>query len=176
MFKEFRGTQAGALGKQERPDPQKSLVGFVVGDISYAVPIASVREIVNPVPLAELPHAPTAVAGVADHRGEILPIIDLRVRFGLSRHSEPRKGKWILIEVEGRGVGLAVDRVTEVFGKGGAEIKPPPTLGAGDDLRGISGVTTHDGALTFVLDVGQFDVLTRHLPEASLRASIRTVR
>ena len=36
MFKEFRGTQAGALGKQERPDPQKSLVGFVVGDITIA--------------------------------------------------------------------------------------------------------------------------------------------
>ncbi|HEY3254071.1 MAG TPA: chemotaxis protein CheW, partial [Polyangiaceae bacterium] len=117
-----------------------------------------------------------AIAGVADHRGEIVPIIDLRVRFGLTPHSDPRKGKWILIEVEGRGVGLAVDRVTEVFGKGGAEIKPPPTLGAGDELRGIAGVTTHDGALTFVLEVGQFDVLTRQIPEQSLRASLRTLR
>jgi purine-binding chemotaxis protein CheW len=71
---------------------------------------------------------------------------------------------------------LAVDRVTEVFGKGGSEIKPPPTLGAGDELRGIAGVTSHDGALTFVLDVGQFDVLTRPIPEANLRASMRTVR
>jgi purine-binding chemotaxis protein CheW len=176
MFKEFRGTQSGALGKQERPDPQKSLVGFVVGDISYAVPIASVREIVNPVPLAELPHAPASVAGVADHRGEIVPIIDLRIRFGLAPHADPRKGKWILIEVEGRGVGLAVDRVTEVFGKGGAEIKPPPVLGAGDELRGIAGVTTHEGALTFVLEVGQFDVLTRQIPENSLRASLRIAR
>src|SRR3954470_23616145 len=100
MFKEFRGTQSGALGKHERPDPQKSLVGFVVGNIAYAVPIASVREIVNPVPLAELPHAPPSIAGVADHRGEIVPIIDLRVRFGLARFNDPRKSKWILIEVE----------------------------------------------------------------------------
>jgi purine-binding chemotaxis protein CheW len=165
-----------ALSKQERPDPQKSLVGFVVGDIAYAVPIASVREIVNPVPLADLPHAPAAVAGVADHRGEIVPIIDLRVRFGLAPFSDPRKSKWILIEVEGRGVGLAVDRVTEVFGKGGSEIKPAPVLGSGDELRGISGVTTHDGELTFVLEVGLFDVLTRHIPEESLRTSMRTHR
>jgi purine-binding chemotaxis protein CheW len=165
-----------ALSKQERPDPQKSLVGFVVGDIFYAVPIASVREIVNPVPLADLPHAPEAVAGVADHRGEIVPIIDLRVRFGLAPFSDPRKSKWILIEVQGRGVGLAVDRVTEVFGKGGSEIKPPPQLGSGDDLRGIAGVTTHDGALTFVLEVNQFDILTRPLPEESLRHSMRTHR
>jgi purine-binding chemotaxis protein CheW len=176
MSKEFRGTQATGLGKQERPDPQKSLVGFVVGDIAYAVPIASVREIVNPVPLAELPHAPASIAGVADHRGEIVPIIDLRVRFGLAPLSDPRKSKWILIEVEGRGVGLAVDRVTEVFGKGGAEIKPPPELGAGDDLRGISGVTTHDGSLTFVLEIGQFEVLTRPIPESSLRTSMRSLR
>ena len=165
-----------AISKQERPDPQKSLVGFVVGDIAYAVPIASVREIVNPVPLAELPHAPPAIAGVADHRGEIVPIIDLRVRFGLAPLNDRRRGKWILIDVEGRGVGLAVDQVTEVFGKGGSEIKPPPTLGAGDELRGISGVTTHDGALTFVLEVGLFDVLTRQIPETALRASMRTAR
>jgi hypothetical protein len=66
--------------------------------------------------------------------------------------------------------------VTEVFGKGGAEIKPPPTLGAGDELRGIAGVTTHDGMLTFVLEVGQFDALTRHIPEHSLRASLRSAR
>jgi purine-binding chemotaxis protein CheW len=176
MLKEFRGTQAPFVAKQGRPDPQKSLVGFIVGDIVYAVPIATVREILNPVPLAELPHAPTAVAGVADHRGEIVPIIDLRVRFGLAPLRDARKSKWILIEVEGRGVGLAVDRVTEVFGKGIAEIKPPPALGAGDELRGISGVTTHDGTLTFVLEVSQFELLTRHIPESSLRASVRTVR
>jgi purine-binding chemotaxis protein CheW len=167
---------AMALSKQERPDPQKSLVGFVVGDIAYAVPIASVREIVNPVPLADLPHAPAAVAGVADHRGEIVPIIDLRVRFGLPPFQDPRKAKWILIEVEGRGVGLAVDRVTEVFGKSSSEIKPAPTLGAGDELRGIAGVTTHDGALTFVLEVSKFEALTRHIPEESLRASLRVHR
>ena len=44
-----------------RPDPQKSLVGFAVGDVSYAVPIGEVREIVNPLVLTELPHAPAAV-------------------------------------------------------------------------------------------------------------------
>jgi purine-binding chemotaxis protein CheW len=140
------------------------------------VPIATVREIVNPVPLAELPHAPPAIAGVADHRGEIVPIIDLRVRFGLPPIADPRKSKWILIDVEGRGVGLAVDRVTEVFGKTASEIKPAPVLGTGDELRGIAGVTTHDATLTFVLEVGQFDLLTRNIPESMLRASMRSVR
>jgi purine-binding chemotaxis protein CheW len=153
---------------KQRPDPQKSLVGFVVGDVAYAVPISSVKEIVNPVQLTELPHTPRAVAGVADHRGEVVPIVDLRIRFGLPRAQDPRKGKWILVDVEGKTVGLAVDRVTEVFGTGGAELRSPPNLGGGEDVRGILGVTTFDGVLTFVLDVGRFEVIQAALSHEHL--------
>jgi len=155
-----------AVGKH-RPDPQKSLVGFVVGEVAYAVPISSVKEIVNPTLLTELPHAPTAIAGVADHRGQVVPIIDLRVRFGLPSTGDPRRAKWILVDVQGRTVGLSVDRVTDVFGTGGAELRPAPTLGSGDEMRGISGVTTYDGVLTFVLDVSRFEALVKPL-EGSL--------
>ena len=153
---------------KQRPDPQKSLVGFVVGEVGYAVPIGAVREIVNPLVLTELPHAPPAVAGVADHRGEVVPILDLRVRFGLPKLADPRRAKWILLEVDGRTFGLAVDRVTDVFGTGGAEIRRAPALGGGDDVRGISGVTTYDGALTFVLDVSRFGILIEPLLMAGL--------
>lgn len=159
-----------AVSKQ-RPDLQKSLVGFVVGDVVYAVGIGSVREIVNPVPLTELPHAPPTVAGVIDHRGEVVPVVDLRARFGLPPATDLRRAKWLLIDVEGRCVGLAVDRVTDVFGTGGSEVLPAPALGYGDDERGIVGVTKHDGALVFVLDVTAFDVLTRPMMEPMLHAA-----
>ena len=53
--------------RPERPDPQKSLVGFVVGDVAYAVPIDHVREIVNPLPITELPHAPHTIAEIVAH-------------------------------------------------------------------------------------------------------------
>jgi len=148
---------------KHRPDPQKSLVGFTIGAVAYAVPIDAVREIVNPSPLTALPHAPAAVTGVAAHRGEVVPVIDLRVRFGLSPTTDTRRSKWILVEVEGRTVGMVVDQVTEVFGTGGAELRPPPAFGEGDDLRGITGVTTHEGVLTFVLDLGRLRDLTRPL-------------
>lgn len=153
---------------KHRPDPQKSLVGFTIGDVAYAVPIAAVREIVNPSALTPLPHAPAAVAGVADHRGEVVPVVDLRVRFGLPRAPDARRSKWILVEVEGRTVGMVVDQVTEVFGTGGADLRPAPALGEGDEARGITGVTTHDGTLTFVLDLGSFRDLTRPLAQAGL--------
>lgn len=151
---------------KHRADPKKSLVGFVVGDVAYAVPIAQVREIVNPLVLTALPHAPHAVAGVADHRGDVVPVVELRARFGLQSHPDPQRCKWILVDVDGRTVGLVVDRVTEVFGTGGSELRPAPALGGGEDARGIAGVTTHDGVLTFVLEVARFESLTRDIPRS----------
>jgi purine-binding chemotaxis protein CheW len=136
----------------------------MVGDVRYAVPIGDVQEIVTPSVLTELPHAPDAVAGVADHRGQVIPILDLRVRFGLSRVREHQRSKWILVRIDGKTMGLAVDRVTDVFGTGGVDVRPPPSLGGGEDERGILGVTSHDGHLVFVLDVTRFQSLVMELP------------
>lgn len=169
-----------------RHDPTKNLVGFLVGDVAYAVRIEAVREIVNPLEVVELPRAPIAVKGVASFRGEVVPVIDLRVRFALAPSSS-RKNKWIIIDVSarpkliahepnpaptaGRFVALVVDSVTEVFGTGGQAIRPAPTLGAGDDLRGIEGVASFDGGLVFVLDVRAFsalaDAVARDMPPSS---------
>lgn len=135
-----------------RHDPSKSLVGFLVGEVHYAVPVARVKEITNPMPLVELPHAPPSVAGVAEFRGELCPVVDLRQRFGLSPSIRTRKTKWIVVDVESQRAALVVDAVTEVFGTGGTGLRAPPSLGGGDDVRGIVGVTNHSGTLVFVLD------------------------
>ena len=68
---------------RHRHDPSKNLVGFLVGDVMYAVRIEAVREIVNPLEVVALPRAPEAVRGVADYRGVVVPVIDLRERFAL---------------------------------------------------------------------------------------------
>ena len=155
--------------RKERPDPNKSLVGFVVGDVSYAVPIASVKEIVNPAPLTALPYLSAAVAGVADHRGDVIVVVDLRARFGLSPSMEQSRAKWVLLAVGGRTVGLIVDHVTDVFGTGRDHIRPSPSLGSGEDARGIAGVITHSGRLTFVLDVDKLESLTAEVPDDVLK-------
>jgi purine-binding chemotaxis protein CheW len=157
-----------------RHDPSKNLVGFVVGDVEYAVAIAHVKEIANPLPLVALPHAPRSVVGVADFRGEVVAVVDLRMRFGMPAAAVTRKTKWIVVNVGGRApersdgstahtgltrapesahgpgsapsgrlVALVVDAVTGVFGSGGSELRPAPTLGGGENARGIAGVTTH---------------------------------
>jgi purine-binding chemotaxis protein CheW len=154
------------MTNRQRHDPSKSLVGFVLGDVHYAVAIHRVREIANPLNLVSLPKAPPAVCGVADYRGEVVPVIDLRIRFGLPAVPATRRTKWIVVEVQARFIALVVDAVTEVFGTGGAELRPAPSLGAGDELRGIQGVTNHLGTLTFVLDTSRFGELTEPLVAA----------
>jgi len=145
---------------RHRHDPSKSLVGFIVGDVHYAVAIARVKEIANALEVVPLPHSPREVVGVADYRGEVVPVIDLRTRFGLPAADRTRKSKWIVVDVAGRAAALIVDAVTDVFGTGGTELRPTPLLGGGDDLRGIAGVTNHGGALVFVLDTSRMRDLT----------------
>lgn len=139
---------------RHRSDPQKSLVGFLVGDVHYAVDIGRVLQIVAPLPMTVLPHLPDGLVGVAEHRGDVVPAVSLRARFGLPETEVTRRTKWVLADIGGRPVALVVDAVTDVFGTAGAELRPAPALGTGDERRGILGVTSHDNRLTFVLDLG----------------------
>ncbi len=162
------------MPQRQRHDPSKNLVGFVVGDVEYAVEIARVKEIANPMPLVPLPHAPGAVVGVSDYRGEVVPVVDLRTRFGLNVAPATRRTKWIIVDVAGRLVALVVDAVSEVFGTAGAELRPPPSLGGGEDLRGIAGVSNHGAALIFVLDTSRLRELTEPLAASgALGPSVR---
>jgi purine-binding chemotaxis protein CheW len=153
-----------------RHDPSKTLVGFSVGEVQYAVPIGRVKEIANPISIVPLPHAPPAIVGVADYRGEVVPVVDLRIRFGLPPSGVTRRTKWIVVLVAGRLVALVVDSVTEVFGTAETGLRPPPHV-AGDDIRGIEGVTTHEGQLVFVLGTERLrDVTDPVAPPAGLGA------
>ncbi|MCB9618766.1 MAG: purine-binding chemotaxis protein CheW [Sandaracinus sp.] len=138
---------------RNRSDRTKNLVGFVVGEVRYAVEILRVREIINPLGVVELPHAPPSVLGVADHRGMVVPVLDLRRRFGLPPVAATRRTKWILVEGDGRTVGLVVDAVTEVFGAGVEQQRAVPRLGSGDEARGIAAVFATAEGLWFVIDV-----------------------
>jgi len=166
-------TTKRSLARKNRHDPTKSLVGFVVADVAYAVPIARVKEIANPMPVVPVPHAPRQVIGVADYRGEIVPVVDLRVRFGLAAGPDvppgsgnSSKGKWVIVDVTGRRVALLVDAVTEVFGTGGMDLRPTPTFGGGEDARGFAGVVSYAGSLVFVIETSRLSDLVEPLAAA----------
>ncbi len=141
------------MERQRRKDPSKNLVECVIGDVRYAVVIGVVREIVNPLATVPLASAPSWVLGVADYRDEVVPVIDLRARFGVRGEEATRRTKWIVVRRGELSFALVVDAVTEVFRSG--EMRPPPPLAAGADVRSIEGVTTHDGEMVFVLDIAR---------------------
>jgi purine-binding chemotaxis protein CheW len=149
----------------------KNLVGFSVDGVPYAIDIQRVREIIKPLPTLPIPHAPEAVIGVADHRGDVVPVIDLRVRFvGVSAKASDRDQIWIVVKRADRYAGLVVDRVTEVFGAAASQYREVPDIGLGDWSQGIISVCTHRGNLVFVLDVDRITDLAEHIDLSALKS------
>jgi purine-binding chemotaxis protein CheW len=141
-----------------RSDPARALVGFHVGEGYYAVDVPSVREIIAPTQLVAVPHSSPIVRGVTDHRGHVVPIVDLRKRFSLAAVDPTRRTKWIIIEARGQWLGLVVDDVTEVFSVTSAHERTAPRLGPTDVALGFARVYAYEGELVLVLDL---EVLAR---------------
>ncbi len=151
-----------------RRDQYRSLVGFVVGEVAYAVPTACVREITTPGKVIELPHLPRGVLGVFDHRGQVVPVIDLRTCFDVPVHVAEGRSQWIIVEVAHHRIGLCVNRVTGVFDVGFGGLKPVPELGKSVDPRSLVGVANQNNRMTFVLDIAVFRTYTLDVPLAEL--------
>lgn len=137
----------------ERAHAERTWVGFEVGGVAYALPIQHVREIIRPLPMQVLPHASETVIGVIDHRGDVVPIVDLRLRFRAKSGAQSSHTRWVIANWQGRLIGLAVDRVIEVFSLNEADARPVPDLGYGQDVHGITAAYSHAGRLVFTLDV-----------------------
>ncbi|HEX4352648.1 MAG TPA: chemotaxis protein CheW [Polyangiales bacterium] len=128
-------------------------VGLEVGGVSYALDILCVREIIRPLPMQSLPHAADTVIGVVDHRGDVVPIVDLRVRFATSARMDMAHTRWVIASRGPRLVALVVDRVTEVFTLSEVDARQVPDLGPGAERRGIIAAYSHGGKLVFTLDI-----------------------
>jgi purine-binding chemotaxis protein CheW len=137
----------------ERANAERAWVGFEVGGVTYALPIQHIREIIRPLPMQVLPHASETVIGVIDHRGDVVPIVDLRLRFRAKSSAPASLTRWVIANWQGKLIGLAVDRVIEVFALNEAEARPVPDLGYGQEIHGITAAYSHAGRLVFTLDV-----------------------
>lgn len=155
---------------RNRAERSKNLVGFSVDGVPYAIDIQRVREIIKPLPMWPIPHAPPAVIGVTDHRGDVVPVIDLRLRLGTSYKVFEGDQLWIVVKRAKRYAGLVVDRVTEVFGAGVSQYRDVPDIGLSDQSQAIVSVCTHRGSLVFVLDVDRITDLTEQIDLSALKS------
>jgi purine-binding chemotaxis protein CheW len=125
--------------------PPVQLCTFRVGGEDYAVDIMRVREIIHPLPITPVPRAPAFVDGVIRLRGDVIPVVDVRKRFGLPATPATRKSRFLVVNVAGRRIALVVDEVREVLRLRRGEIRPAPPLGAPGGPRFFLGVCGGDG-------------------------------
>lgn len=154
---------------RHRMDFRKNLVGFHLGEVRYAVGVEEVLQVVNPLPVTVLPQMPRAIVGVAEHRGLVIPVVDLRLYFGMPADSS-RRTKWMLLRIDGAVVGLVVDAVTGVFGASEEQLRAAPDLGPGDGRRVLTGVASQEGQMVFLLDAVTLYEIARPAMGASLPA------
>jgi purine-binding chemotaxis protein CheW len=139
-------------GRAYRAALDKDLIRVEIGTVNYAIEVARIREIVNPLPVIELPRERPFILGVSDYREQVVVVVDLRRLFGLSTQEASRRTKWIVLETGGRLVGVVVDAVLDVFASGENQQREVPVLDERHRLRGITSAYRHDDRLVFLLD------------------------
>jgi len=131
------------------------VVGFRIGNETYGVRIASVREIVRVPEITAVPSAPDLIEGVINLRGKIIPVMDLRKRFGQTDIQPDKKNRILVVELENKLVGLIVNSASEVLKIPPSEIESPGSLFADGESSYVTGVGKLKGRLIILLDLGK---------------------
>jgi purine-binding chemotaxis protein CheW len=132
---------------------------FFLADAEYGVDILRVQEIKGWETVTALPHTPEYVQGVMNLRGAIVPIIDLRQRFGMELlEPGPTTAVVVLKVVHDHGsriMGVVVDAVSDVHTIADAELRPAPECGSTASSECVQGLATVNGQMLIILDIDQ---------------------
>ena len=129
------------------------LVTFEVGSEQFAIDILAVQEINRMMQITRVPRSAECLEGVINLRGRIIPVVDLRKRFGLPPAERSADSRIVVVEVGGRVIGFIVDRVNEVLRVDGSIVDPPPSMSGGVDRDYIRGVAKLETRLVILLDL-----------------------
>ncbi|PWL56824.1 MAG: chemotaxis protein CheW [Desulfovibrionaceae bacterium] len=129
------------------------LVTFSIDEEEFGVNILKVQEIIRIMEITRVPRSPEFVEGVINLRGRVIPIVDLRRRFGLAAIAHDKDTRIIVIELNSLVVGFIVDAVSEVLRIPADTVEPTPPVAAGMDSEYISGVGKLQDRLLILLDL-----------------------
>jgi purine-binding chemotaxis protein CheW len=132
---------------------QLQLVTFEVANEEFAVDILAVQEINRMMELTRVPQSPPEVEGVINLRGKIIPVIDLRRKFGMAMSEKSEASRIIVVEVHKRVIGFIVDRVHEVLRINSDIVEPAPAMVCSIDSEFIAGVGKLEDRLIILLDI-----------------------
>jgi purine-binding chemotaxis protein CheW len=137
----------------ETSDAPLQLVTFNVDAENFAIDILAVQEINRMMQITRVPQSPPSVEGVINLRGRIIPVVDLRRRFGMSTRAHGSDDRIIVVEVHGKVLGFIVDRVDEVLRVSSSVVEPAPELVTTIDSHYIRGVGKLKDRLLILLDL-----------------------
>ena len=135
-------------------DDVVQLVGFVIGDEEYAIPILSIQEIIKPFTWTRVPQVPKYVLGVFNLRGSVIPLIDLRTKFGLPTKKQNEETRFIVMRHGEDVAGFVIDRLTMAIRIKKENIGPAPDTVNGDDTI-IDGVGKQEDKIITILKVNK---------------------
>ena len=132
---------------------EKELVLFELGKEIYGVDISVVYEIIRMQPITRVPKAPFFVEGVINLRGKVIPIVDMRKRFGLPRAEQNKDNRIMVLESGGQNIGVIIDAVTEVLRIPSDSIEPPSDIIVSAASDYLLGIAKHDKTMIILLDM-----------------------
>ncbi|MBW1783921.1 MAG: purine-binding chemotaxis protein CheW [Deltaproteobacteria bacterium] len=152
---EFPETTDQAVGTP--PDSEGKYLTFTLASEHYGIGILKIKEIIGMMTVTSVPQTPEFVKGVINLRGKVIPVVDLRRRFGMEEIDYTERTCIIVVEIQGLigtvMMGIVVDSVSEVLNIKGEDIEATPTFGTGLDTNFILGMAKMEGGVKILLDI-----------------------
>jgi purine-binding chemotaxis protein CheW len=166
MAEAARATEEGIKGPVHR---EGKYLTFALGKEEYGIGILKVKEITGMMPVTPVPRTPGYVKGVINLRGKVIPVVDLRLKFGMEEIGYTERTCIIVVEMASVSsailMGIVVDSVSEVLNIRGGEIEETPAFGAKLDTGYILGLAKMKGRVKILLDIEKVlhtgDMVTR---------------
>ena len=144
-------------------DREGKYLTFSMASEEYGIGILKIKEIIGMMSITTVPQTPEFIKGVINLRGKVIPVIDLRLRFGMTANDYTERTCIIVVEIPGLSgtvmIGIVVDSVSEVLSIKGDEIEETPTFGTKLNTDYILGMAKMDGGVKILLDIDR--VLSR---------------
>lgn len=138
-------------------DREGKYLTFCLAGEEYGIGILKIKEIIGLMPITPVPQTPPFIKGVINLRGKVIPIVDLRIKFGMEQRDYSERTCIIVVEIKGDGgailVGIVVDSVSEVLNIKASDIDETPILGSGIETDYILGMAKVNGGVKILLNI-----------------------
>ncbi len=149
--------EAAVQAADETTEKEGKYLTFTLAEEEYGIGILKIKEIIGMMAITTVPQTPDFVKGVINLRGKVIPVVDLRLRFGMGEIDYTERTCIIVVEIRGQSgvilIGIVVDSVSEVLNIKGEEIEDTPTFGTKLNTEYILGMAKMDGTVKILLDI-----------------------